>query len=233
MLIITGTGRCGTGMFSKLFGGYHEYEAPFLVKNYFEPVSPFCDPFDRFNTRVEIMKKAHQEIDPRRFINSSNLYIHFTDALFYLYGDVKFIFVVRNGKDFARSAVSRNWHNYRTFGIVPPDDSAYYSQWAEMSPLQRAAWIWTYRNSIALKRLSSVPDKYKKIVRLEDCCHDSVLDELERFTDIKITAHKWAKNHRYNTNGSFSMLPVSRWSETMHREFNLIAGTMMQFFGYE
>jgi hypothetical protein len=220
-------------MFSRLFGGHHEYEAPFLVKNYFEPASPFHDPFDTIGKRIEIMKAAHKDIDCRTFINSSNLYIHFTDALSYLYEDARFIFIVRNGKDFARSAISRNWHDYRSFGIVPPVDSPYYSQWAEMNPLQRVAWIWTYRNDIALKRLGGVPDEKKIIIRLEDCSQDTVLDRLEQFTGIKITDRQWAKKYRYNTNGSFSVPSVKEWTEKMHTQFDDIAGFMMRFFGYE
>ena len=87
MLIITGTGRCGTGMFSQLLGGHHEYEAPLLVKNYFEPASPYHDPFDTLSKRIEIMKEAHKDINPRNFINSSNLYIHFADAMSTIYKD--------------------------------------------------------------------------------------------------------------------------------------------------
>lgn len=220
-------------MFSRLFGGYHEYEAPFLVKNYFETASPFHDPFNSLSKRIEIMKEAHKDIDPRNFINSSNLYIHFADALSAIYKEARFIFIVRNGKDFARSAISRNWHNYRSFGIVPPEGSHYYSQWDQMSPFERAAWIWTYRNGIALKRLAGVADHKKMTVRLEDCCRDSVLDELEQFTGRKILDRKWAQKQRYNTNGSFTVLLQSQWSEKIHAEFDKIAGTMMRFFKYE
>jgi hypothetical protein len=233
MLIITGTGRCGTGMLSKLFGGFHEYEARYLLDHYFHCHNPSLPLFHSLEAKIEAIQKAHGKIESTRFVNASNLYIHFLDAIHALYPEAKVILIIRNGKDFARSAISRQWHTYREFGIVPLIDDPYYEQWESMNPFQKAAWIWTYRNRLALNCLASIPHDRQCIVRLEDCSNDETLERLETFAEINITDKNWAKRRRYNTNQTFTCPPKEEWNKATHQAFDEIAGQLMERFGYE
>ncbi len=231
MLIITGTGRSGTGMFARLFGGYHEFRVAYLLDKYFSLKDPHANPFDRLEKRIMAIKDLHQGIDPERFIDSSNLYIHFLDAIYYLNPSAKIILGVRNGKDFTRSGITRKWHEQNSFGIVPLRNDPYFDRWNEMTLLQKNAWIWTHRNRIALEGLKVIPDSQRLIVKIEDCTSDATLDQLEQFAGVPIIDRSWA-GRRYNANPTYTFPPKEEWSDAMHKDFDEIAGEMMAFLGY-
>jgi hypothetical protein len=231
MLIITGTGRSGTKTLAKMFKGHHEFRANYILDAYFLKTDIHADPFDSLERRIKVIMDLHQGIDPETFIDASNLYIHFIDAVYALNQSVKFIFTVRNGKDFVRSAISRNWHEKRLVGTVPLRNDPYFNMWDTLNPLQRTAWIWNWRNKKALEGFRPVPDRQKLIVKLEEIQSTEVLDSLEMFTDIKLK-DRGLSEKQFNANPSFSFPPKEQWTETQDREFHEIAGEMMQFFGY-
>ncbi|MEJ2697457.1 MAG: hypothetical protein P8013_12520 [Candidatus Sulfobium sp.] len=231
MVIITGTGRSGTKTLARLLGGRHEYRVHYILDKYFLAADPHADLFDSMEKRLMAVLDLHQGIDPEDFIDSSNLYIHFIDAVYTLNPSARFILSVRNGKDFARSAFSRGWHCHTFFGSVPQRNDPYYKKWSEMTPLERVAWIWTYRNSKALEGLAVVPREQKFILRIEDIGKQETLDGLESFSGLKIPDRSLAAN-RFNANPVLSLPSWQEWTEAMSREFDAIAGEMMKFFGY-
>jgi hypothetical protein len=231
MVIITGTGRSGTKTLARLLGGCHEYRVHYILDKYFLNGDPHSDPFDTLGKRLMAVLDLHQGIDRRRFIDSSNLYIHFIDALYKLSPSARFILSVRNGTDFVRSAFSRGWHRHASFGSVPPRDDPYFEKWGEMTPLERVSWIWTYRNRKALEGLGMVPREQKLVLRIEDICKDETLDDLEAFSGVKI-ADRNLTTKRFNANPVLDLPPAEEWTESMNRQFYGIAGEMMKFFGY-
>ncbi len=231
MLIITGTGRCGTATLAKMFNGYHEFRVSYILDKYFLNADPFSDPFRSLEKRIEVMLDLHQGINYGTFIDSSNLYIHFIDALYALDPSIRIIFSVRNGKDFVRSALSRKWHEQDMVGTVPPRDDPYFSIWNSMSSLQKNAWIWVYRNRKALAGLKTVAEEQKLSLRIEDIAKPETLDMLEAFAGIRIEERDWA-GKGFNANPSFDLPPKEEWSDEMNRDFSEIAGEMMRLFGY-
>ncbi|UCE78778.1 MAG: hypothetical protein JSV13_09770 [Nitrospiraceae bacterium] len=231
MLIITGTGRSGTKTLAEMFRGHHEFRANYILDTYFLKTDLQADPFDSLEKRIQVIMDLHQGIDPGTFIDASNLYIHFIDAVYALNQSVKFIFTVRNGKDFVRSAISRNWHKQRLVGTIPFRNDPYFDMWDTLNPLQRTAWIWNWRNKKALEGFRPVPDRQKLIVKLEQIQSTKVLDSLEMFTDMKLK-DRGLSEKQFNANPSFSFPPKEQWTETQNYEFQTIAGEMMQFFGY-
>jgi hypothetical protein len=174
----------------------------------------------------------HQGVDRRSFVDSSNLYIHFLDAAYLLNPSAKFVLSVRNGKDFVRSAFSRGWHNIGSFGTVPLREDPCFSLWEAMSPLQRNAWIWSFRNRKALEGFGILPEGQKLIVRIEEVHRPEVLDRIEHFTGIKVR-EKGLALKKHNANPSLAFPSKEEWTEEMNREFDEIAGEMMRFFHYE
>lgn len=177
------------------------------------------------------MLDLHQGIDRRTFIDSSNLYIYFIDALYALDPSTRIIFLVRNGKDFVRSALSRRWHEQNIFGTRPLRDDPYYGKWPSMTPLQKNAWIWVFRNARALEGLKTVHESRKLIVKIEDMREPETLDRIEAFAGIGITERTLAKKG-LNANPSLDLPPKEEWADSMNRDFDEIAGEMMRFFGY-
>ncbi|MDA8240266.1 MAG: hypothetical protein M0Z67_07835 [Nitrospiraceae bacterium] len=231
MLIITGTGRCGTATLARIFGGHHEFRGGYILDKYFLGADPSSDPFDTIEKRLAVMLDLHQGIDRRTFVDSSNLYIHFIDALYMLDPSVKFALSVRNGRDFVRSAFSRRWHEQNIFGTVPLRDDAYYERWPSLPPIQKNAWIWVSRNSKALDGLKGVPEGSKIIVKIEDIGKEETLRKLESYSGIEIKERKWASKG-VNANPSFELPPKEEWTTKMNEEFDEIAREMMRFFGY-
>ncbi len=232
MLIITGTGRSGTGTLARLFGGHHEFRVGYLIEKYFSKADPHSDPFSTIEKRMEAVLDLHQGIDPQTFVDSSNLYIHFVDAVHLLNPSARFILCVRNGKDFVRSALSRRWHEMRSFGAIPQRDDPFFDGWETMGPLQKNAWIWVYRNKKALQGLSRVPEDRKLIIRIEDIGKAETLDGLEKFAGITISDRDAAAK-RHNANPSFSVPPKEEWPKELTGQFNEIARDMMRFFDYD
>ena len=231
MVIITGTGRSGTKTLARLLGGHHEYRVLYILDKYFSGADPHSDPFDTLEKRLTAVLDLHQGIDHRTFIDSSNLYIHYIDAVYRLNPSARFILTVRNGRDFVRSAFSRGWHGHASFGSVPKRDDPYFHRWEGMTPFERVSWIWAYRNGKALEGLAGVPEGQKLVIRIEDIGDGKVLDELESFAGLKVSNRALA-GKRFNAN-AIQRLPASgEWTESMNRQFDAIAGEMMEFFGY-
>lgn len=218
-------------MMARLFGGNHEFRVSYILEKYFSSDNPYLNPFDTIEKRIGVALDLLQGIDSDTFVDSSNLYINFIDAVHALYPSAKFILTVRNGRDFVRSAFSRRWHEKIMFGTVPQQDDKYFERWDSMTPLQKNAWIWSYRNIKALKGLKIIPEKQKLILRIEDVKKKEIQDALEAFTDIKINRNNTSM--KYNANPSFDFPPKEEWTDAQNREFDEIAGEMMRFFKYD
>ncbi|MDA8434245.1 MAG: hypothetical protein M0Z60_14970 [Nitrospiraceae bacterium] len=231
MLIITGTGRSGTATLARIFGGHHEFRVRYILDKYFQGADPAVDPFDALEKRLAAMLDLHQGIDRTTFIDSSNLYIHFIDAIYLLDPSARFALSVRNGKDFVRSAFSRGWHEQNIFGTVPLRDDPYFTRWGSMSPLQKNAWIWTWRNKKALKGLEGIPAGQKMILRIEDIKKEETLGRLAAFAGLPVH-HRELAEKGCNANPSFSLPPKEEWTRQMNDEFDGIAGEMMRVLGY-
>jgi len=217
---------------AKLLGGHHEFRVNYMLDKYFLRADPHSDPFDTVEKRIRVMLDLHQGIDRKTFVDSSNLYIYFIDALYLLNPEIKIVLTVRNGQDFVRSAFSRRWHELNAFGTVPLRNDRYFSKWGSLTPIQKNAWTWQYRNRKALEGLSAVSAKQKLVLKIEDIHKQETLCMLESFTGIRVSDRELA-GKRHNTNPAFSLPPKEEWTEQQRYEFNAIAGGMMSFFGYD
>ena len=217
---------------AKLLGGHHEFRVHYLLDKYFMHADPHSDPFDTVEKRIRVMLDLHQGIDRKMFVDSSNLYIYFIDALYLLNPEIKIILTVRNGQDFVRSALSRRWHEHNAFGTVPLRGDLYFSKWDSLTPIQKNAWTWQYRNRKALEGLRAVPATQKLVLRIEDIHKQETLCMLEAFTGKRLFDRELAEK-RHNANPAFSLPPKEEWTEQQRDEFNLIAGGMMSLLGYD
>lgn len=217
---------------AKLLGGHHEFRVNYILDKYFLHADPHADPFNTVEKRIMVILDLHQGIDRGTFVDSSNLYIYFIDALYALNPEMQIILTVRNGKDFVRSAFSRQWHEHNAFGAVPLRYNRYFEQWASLTPVQKNAWIWDYRNRKALEGLRVVPEEQKLVLRIEDIHKQETLDMLESFTGKRVYDRDFAGKH-HNANPAFSLPPKEEWTEGQQKEFDDIACEMMSFLGYD
>ncbi len=217
---------------AKLFGGHHEFRVNYILDKYFLHPDPHSDPFETMQKRIMVMLDLHQGIERETFVDSSNLYIYFIDALYLLNPEMKIILTVRNGKDFVRSAYSRGWHERKEYGSVPLRNDRYFDQWDFMTPIQKNAWLWDFRNRKAFEGFKGVPEKQKLVLKIEDIYKQETLCMLEAFTGKRVFDRELAAK-RHNANPDFSLPPEEEWTEQQMEEFNTIAGEMMSFLGYD
>ena len=266
MIIFTGTGRSGTRYYSKVFETHQEFRAEELVGQFKALPHAYAPPTDLLadpQLRLQIMRRHLSGVDLATFRDSSNLYVHFLDALLALDPGVKIVLGVRDGRDFARSAITRGWHlpdayrrksrhvrafmrqiadlvgyelpgRYWGFWVRPAKDDPWFPVWGKLSAIERAAWLWQWRNEKALERLAAVPRTSWTIVRLEDVMGDGPPPELRRLESfLGVKANASAVGVKTNdTQVAFRIADKSQWSAADSAGFYRIAGKTMAKFGY-
>lgn len=226
MLIITGTGRSGTGMLARLLGGHHEFRATYLLDRcrsgaYGQP------PLSSFEARLQAVFDIHRGVKPETFMDASNLYTMLLDALWAAYPDARFVLGVRNGRDFCRSAMARGWHSRESFDVLPEPGTPLAKVWPQMGPVARTASIWTRRNAQALDFLERLPEDRWMMIRIEEM-DDAGLDRLALFSGHPIV-DRAAVGARINAR--FHPEPPG-WAAADEAIFIETAGPMMRRLGY-
>ena len=236
MLLIVGSGRSGTKAFAAAFGGFHEYNissGPRFAK-YFEEKNPQRYLFDTIEKRKQYLAELFQGAenhDP--FIDSDNTLVHLIDAIHECYPFAKFIFTLRDGRDFVTSAANRNWHAYDVLDHIPLPGDPYYDLWPTMTVLQKNTWIWTSRNKRALEHLNKVPKSQYLRVQIERCRDKETLDQIESFAGIPFADRRFLQVGNFHSNMHSQHFPYKdKWTPKMHDQFNQIAGELMQTLGY-
>lgn len=124
MIVFTGSGRCGTKLYSKLFDTHHEYNVSGLIgqlralPQYYNPPT---DLLADIQLRRKIMRSHLSGVDKAIFRDSSNPCVHFLDALFEIDHDIRIVLCTRDGRGFARSGITRGYHlpdGIRHFGSL-------------------------------------------------------------------------------------------------------------------
>ena len=235
--IVTGTCRCGTGTFSKALGIHHEYRLASLktIESWQSSLSKEY-PFKNYENKQKLASFLYDSIDQNRdFGDSNNQTIHCLDAIYELYPWTKFIYLVRNGKDWTTSALHRGYDQRNTFSTSPGTSDKIYSEWLQMSPISKCAWIWSNRNKIGINNLSKIPDTNKMIIKIEDCQkrnETQMAHKIENFLGFQIKNKKalWNKN---NSDHLKNELYQNNWTPSQHHDFNKYGQKMMIKLGYE
>ena len=191
MLIITGTGRCGTMWLAKCFNAHHEYHAAIMERAWPDFKVQGSETFNDYPKRLEFMIKHLREIENLKgFKDSSNLYVHFLDALYEIEPGLKVILIIRDFEPFKRSALKRMWHHYLGYHRCPMGG------WGNMDARERMQWVYDFRINKAKERMAVIPENQKIICRLEEVSKD--ITPLEEFVGEKAN-QEWT--HRVANRG--------------------------------
>lgn len=266
MILFTGSGRSGTGLYSKLFATHHEYQVKRLARSIqtmrgyrSPPTDLLADP----EVRLRILRRHLDGVDLHSFRDSSNPYVHLLDAAYRLDQDLRIVLGVRDGRDFVRSGITRGYHLpdglprpgawravrrrvrwamglqrppiFTGFGLEPEGDDPLHSAWPTMSPVEKMAWLWQYRNQKALTRLAGVPKDRWTVVRLEDLTGEPGrgLQELERLEAfLGMSADRQWLTRKYNHSDTLAHPGHDDWAAADVAGFRRIAGATMERLGY-
>jgi len=165
--------------------------------------------------------------------------------------DPALIHLVRDGRDFVRSAYIRGVYTpLEPDGpIVPKDSDPYAGKWPRMSRFQRLCWYWMHTNEFLASKIGSA-------VRFEDLLQDYALFK-ERILDptgIRVSEDLWRREveRPRNTSKGFRLRsrlvgllrgrksvpdlrplpPWPDWNDEMTGQFQSICGQTMHRFGY-
>ena len=220
----------------------------------------------RIKSPKDILKKLKSEnikkvIDKGYIYGDKNPnYLPFISILAGLWNP-KFVFVLRNGKDVAKSAM--NWHEIRKgniFGrreddkkseIIKPEDDwwdysrirplkgeQYYENWVNMKRFEKIAWHWAKCNELILEALKRLHRERVHIVKIDDT---SEIDIKKLFKFLCLEGYKREKvknmlNSKINTSEvnilKNSFPKWNDWDDNYMKSFNKYAGKMMEKLGY-
>ncbi len=184
------------------------------------------------------------------YVESSNYASHLIDELYRIF-DAKFVHLYRDGRDFVRSGLERNWYLplplrsriktwIRRRYLIDIGKSAVDYQLLPPIELktrfEKIAWLWSEINKVILNSFSSIPMDRKFSLRLENFNIES-LTELHNFIGINIHQELLNKmleiaNSKPNKSKKNTIPHHSNWSDYEKQRFNAIAGDMMRTLGY-
>ncbi|MGC9400542.1 MAG: hypothetical protein ACP5HM_15595 [Anaerolineae bacterium] len=185
------------------------------------------------------------------YVESSIGYYGLIDVLSCVYECHRVVYVVRDGRDWARSHM--NWgemygkgklrsifaHTWPTAPEIAEDP--YADQWSKMSRFEKICWAWVRLNRYALDTIQQNPNA--RVFRFEDIFESEDryqhLAELVNFaTDMPgvdpVPAEAlegWLDRRIHKSSGDFPAWP--EWSTQQKQQFKEICGSLMEELGYE
>jgi len=184
------------------------------------------------------------------YVESSHFLSHLIPELQDRY-EARFIHLYRDGRDFVRSGLGRNWYRRsrvdewvktqirRTFAL----DLGF--SWADhrldppgrlRSRFERIAWLWAEINGVILRGLERVPPGRVESVRVEDFGEDTVR-RLSRFLGFELEENLLKRMlgvaaRRPNRTRRYRAASPDAWSDRQIEQFYAIAGEMYERLGY-
>jgi hypothetical protein len=160
-------------------------------------------------------------------------------------------FLVRNGRDFIRSAWGRSVYTERSLHghILPADSDPWAGNWTEWSRFEKLAWYWDHTNQHLLRqlpvwlRLEDEATAFAPLSRkiLEPLGLRLDVEVFERLKNVKRNTSR-GYGEKAQTRGLLSLFRSTRpemssalgpWTEEMEATFQTICGRTMSRLGYE
>ncbi len=239
IFFIVSTGRTGTVWMSQLLSKAVDDHV------YHEPV-----PLETFAHRDAFLSSEIAEEYVRGF-RIKDIYLRARSVKGHVYGEVngilrrhvsalkgelpqaKFVHVIRDGRDFVRSVVSRGTYSgkHEVYGdFVPPPVYMSISEWANISEFEKSCWIWRWENE-HLRKLVGRTVRFEDILANYQSFKQGILDPLGLTLDESV----WERSigEPKNQTESYQMEDWSGWSRENKQAFINICGEEMALHGYE
>lgn len=185
------------------------------------------------------------------FFEASPFLIQLVKPLYEIYRP-RFIYLYRDGRDYARSGLTRSWYErvdtrtylarilrhwtLKPFGnpfedgwLVPPKEAK--------TRFEKIAWLWNEKNTRIQSQLQQVPQEDVFRLKLESFGHQTIqklLDflELEVTSALVETMVEVAETRPNKTKGEYSIPPKQDWRDRRMDRFMHFAGEQMHILGY-
>lgn len=255
MFFILGLGRSGTAFLSSLLSRdrrgvvHHEpnpQDAGLLVLRHAGVFNHTVDQLLGERFRV-LLSRA----DGAEFYGEVNSLLRYEADWLRARFDPTLIHLVRDGRDFVRSAYIRDvFTEYEADGpILPHDGDPFAARWSKMSRFERLCWYWMHTNDVLASQV-------ERRARFEDLLADyrSFEREILQPIGVRVSEDLWSREVRRprNTSRHFVLKRVARrlvgrrrqrpaatplphwseWDEAQTQRFWEICGPTMQQMGY-
>ena len=256
IFFVLALGRSGTKFLSSLLSKDsrgvvhhepHDYDDKLLLLRH---AGTFDQTVDR------LLEERFAQLLPRQdgveFYGEVNSYLRYEVDWLRRKFDPVLIHLVRDGRDFVRSAYIREVYTPRQHEgpILPRDGDPYAERWVELSRFQKLSWYWAHTNEYLGRRVPG-------FVRFEDLLADYATfeEKILRPTGVSISRQLWQREvgRPKNTSRRFRMRQMARrwlrgkrqgrpsrplppwkqWDDRLTTQFWEICGETMRRLGYE
>ncbi|MFW6265994.1 MAG: sulfotransferase domain-containing protein [Halanaerobiales bacterium] len=248
---IISTGRTGTKFLAKFFNCFdntislHEPNPDFL-KLAIDFVRSKVNREEAADKIDLFRRPLAGEVRRRRakvYIESNNRLFSLIGPLSDVFKNFKTIHIVRDGRDYVRSGMSREWYTPgddepRLKASFFPDDP-YYQNWSGLSRFEKICWRWQKKDGFiyqALKdRKNAITIKFEDIFK--DVDHTGLYKMVDFLGLSQSRTEKLIDNmidKKINTNKSYQIPKWPNWGESKRRKFHKIAGNhMKKYYDYD
>jgi len=250
-VFIVSTGRTGTQFLAEFFDHYQETMA------FHEPSPSFLRkalkyvrgeiPFNKMKILLQKRRLPYFNLAKRK---GCNYYIEANNRLFPMlaplekaFPEARVIHIVRDGRDYVRSGMSRNWYTEedetrRLKSMAVPEDP-WHEEWHSMSRFEKICWRWQKKNEFIAKNIDNFD--HSLTVKFEDIFHSNDNRGLRRIADFigldsnttDLLIEKLI-SQKINANKRYEIPKWTEWSLNRQKAFDKIAGShMRQYYNYE
>ena len=248
---IISTGRTGTKFLAKFFNeigksiAVHEPNPDFLklAINYAQKKVNKEKTKEKLDLYRRPLARKIKRSPFNTYIESNNRLFSLIEPLTDVFENFKIIHIVRDGRDYVRSGMSRDWYTpnddeLRLKSSMFPDDP-YFNVWNKMNRFEKICWRWQKKDNFIYEDLKTVENSIR--IKFRDIFNSKDHNGLFKIADyIGISKTETSKmidemiNKKVNNNKQYEIPRWPEWSKNKRKKFNQIAGKHMnKYFDYK
>lgn len=173
------------------------------------------------------------------YIESNNRFFSLLKPLQEVFDDFRLIHIIRDGRDYVRSGMSRSWYTdndpYKGKRMEATyfEDDEYRDQWSDMTRFEKIAWRWQKKNNFIFRATKDMKNvltlKFEEIFQTKDyegirkiaeyigLPKEEVEQKIEKMMSKKINATK-----------EYKIPEWTEWGQDLMKKFDRIAGALMR-----
>ncbi|GAB6137364.1 sulfotransferase domain-containing protein [Halanaerobaculum tunisiense] len=180
--------------------------------------------------------------DANIYFEASNRLFSLVPILRKVFSDCSIVHIVRDGRDYVRSGMSRNWYKEEDDGsrlrAIYFEDDKYYDKWEDMSRFEKICWEWQKKDQFIWQEIKDSDDaitvKFEDIFKNDKC---KGIYEIADYIDLPREETdqiiEQMMNRKVNSTKEYAIPKWPAWSQERQEKFDAIAGQhMAKYYDY-
>jgi len=246
---ITSTGRTGTKFLAEFFNEFddflsiHEPQPNFrkLSREYAEGKCGLDKAIHEIEIKRSALCRRVKRERSKKYLESNPRLFSLLKPIKKVFEEPKIIHIVRDGRDFVRSGMSRPYGAFYSNKDIHPrlkavdfTDDDFYHQWDDMSLFEKICWYWMKRDEFIYQEIKDYSNGIT--VRFEDIFKrpddyiglKEICDFLKLNDENAIPIFQNMQKNKINKTKVYAIPHWKDWSEEKKLKFDQIAGKHMQ-----